>query len=90
VAWQSRSILPVWGLAVVGAVLVAALAGTAYLVWLPVVLAASVLLTFVVQLALQRKEGLVSRMLASIGGAFVLLLATGLVLALVHPVNIFA
>ncbi len=46
--------------------------------WLAVVLAIVVLLTFIIQLALPSKEGLVLRMAASIGGAAVLLaVATG-------------
>lgn len=46
--------------------------------WLAVVLAVVVLLTFIIQLALPTREGLVLRMAASIGGAAVLLaVATG-------------
>jgi hypothetical protein len=85
VSWELRSILPVWLAAVVGAVLVGVFAAAAAFTWLPVVMAGAILLTFVIQLALQRKEGLVSRVAASVGGAVVVLaVATG-VLWLVGP-----
>jgi hypothetical protein len=85
VSWELRSILPVWLAAVVGAVLVGIFAPGAAFTWLPVVMAGSVLLTFVIQLALQRKEGLVSRVAASVVGAVVVLaVATG-VLWLIGP-----
>lgn len=78
-SWELRSILPVWLGAVVGAVLVSVFAPEAAFTWLPVVMAGTVLLTFVIQLALQRKEGLVSRVAASVGGAVVVLaVATGI------------
>jgi hypothetical protein len=68
----------VWAVGLAGAVLVGIFAADAYLTWIPIVLAATLLLTFVIQLALQRKEGLVNRVIASIGGALVVLaVATG-------------
>ncbi len=82
-AWSLRSVVPVWVVALVGAVVVGVLAASASLTWLPIVLAVSVLVTMAIQLALQRKEGLVTRMMASIGGALVICaVATG-ILALV-------
>lgn len=67
-----------WAVGLAGAVLVGIFAADAYLTWIPIVLAATLLLTFVIQLALQRKEGLVNRVIASIGGALVVLaVATG-------------
>lgn len=82
---QWLSIIPVWIAAVVGALLVGLLTvGTDYFTWLPIVLAACVIGTFVIQLALQRIEGFVFRVMTSIAGAVVILgLATG-VLALVR------
>lgn len=73
------SIVPVWVVAIAGAVLVGTVARpTGIYPWLSIVLAVSVLLTFVIQLALPSKEGLVLRMAASIGGAVILLaVATG-------------
>jgi hypothetical protein len=82
-ALVSRTILPVWLTTLVLVVLVGVLAGAAYLTWLPLVLAAILLLTFVIQLILSRKEQLVTRMIFSIGGALVILLVATAVLALV-------
>jgi hypothetical protein len=75
----------VWLAALVGAVLVGVFAGNAFLTWIPVVAAGAVLLTFVIQLSLQRKEGLVNRMIASIGGSVAILAVATVVLILLHP-----
>jgi hypothetical protein len=75
----------VWVAALVGAVLVGAFAGERFLTWIPVVAAAVLLLTFVIQLSLQRKEGLVNRIIASVGGMLVILGAATVVLVLLHP-----
>jgi len=78
-AWSLRSVIPVWVLALLGAVAVGVFAASRSLTWIPIVLAASVLLTMAIQLALQRKEGLVTRMMASLGGALVICaVATGI------------
>lgn len=75
-----RSVIPVWVAAVVGALAVGVFAPFSPLVWIPVVMAASVLLTFAIQLGLARKEGLVERIIASLGGAVAILaLATLLI-----------
>ena len=73
------SIVPIWVVAIVGAVLVGTLSHTpASYGWLSIVLVVSVLLTFIVQLALPTKEGIVLRTATSIGGAaIVLAVATG-------------
>jgi hypothetical protein len=65
--------------AIVGAVLVGTLSHPSGIYgWLSIVLVVSVLLTFIIQLALPTKEGLVERTAASIGGAVILLaVATG-------------
>jgi hypothetical protein len=76
---------PVWLAALAGAALVVAFAGDRFLTWIPVVAAASVLLTFVIQLSLQRKEGLVDRMIASMGGVLVILAVTTVALILLRP-----
>lgn len=79
------SVIPVWVAAAAGAVVVGVAAGERYLDWLAVVLAGAVLLAFVIQLALQQREGLVTRLMASLAGAFaVLVVATGVLFAL-HP-----
>lgn len=82
---RSRSVPPVWLAALVGAALVAVFAGAQFLTWLPVVAAAAVLLTFVIQLSLQRKEGLVTRIIASVGGVLVILGLATVVLVLLYP-----
>jgi hypothetical protein len=75
-----RSVIPVWVAAALGAVAVGVFAPLAPLTWLPVVMAAAVLLTFTIQLSLARKEGLVERMMASFGGALaILVFATALI-----------
>jgi drug/metabolite transporter superfamily protein YnfA len=75
----------VWIAALVGAVLVGVFAGDRFLTWIPVVAAAALLLTFVIQLSLQRKEGLVTRISASFGGVLVILGVATVVLILLHP-----
>ena len=85
---RSRSVPPIWLAALAGAVLVGVFAGRDFLTWLPVVAAGSVLLTFAVQISLRRKEGLVDRIIASLGGMVVILaIATG-VLVLLHPASL--
>ena len=82
---MSRTILPVWLTTLAAAIVVGIVAGDAFLTWLPLVLAGVLLLTFAIQLALSRKEQLVTRMIFSIGGALVILVAATLVLAVIHP-----
>jgi hypothetical protein len=79
-----RSLLPVWLSAAVGAVVVAVAVGAAEAPrWFPLVLAACVVETFVIQLALPRKTGFVDRATGSVVGAvLVLAAATLLVLGL--------
>ncbi len=74
-----------WIAALLGAVAVGFFAGDRFLTWMPVVAAAAVLLTFVVQLVLQRKEGLVTRIIASVGGVLVILGVATIVLIVLHP-----
>jgi hypothetical protein len=87
-AWSLRSVVPVWVIALAGAIVVGVFASAATrtvsaLTWLPIVLAGSVLVTFAIQLALQRKEGLVIRMMASLGGALIICaVATGILVLL--------
>ena len=81
----SRTILPVWLTTLAAAIVVGIIAGDAFLTWMPLVLAGVVLLTFAIQLALSRKEELVTRMIFSIGGALVILVAATVVLAVIHP-----
>jgi hypothetical protein len=71
--------IPVWVVAIVGAVIVGmTVHGDRYLVWLPMVLGATVILTFCLQLATREKDGLVDRAMLSLAGSFVVLaIATG-------------
>jgi hypothetical protein len=69
-----RSVIPVWVLVAVGAVLVGL-----YVPkpddygWLVLVLFGGVVVTFVTQLGLDEKVGLVNRVMASLGGSVVIL-----------------
>ncbi len=67
--------LPVW-IAVVAALVIIAVVVPVNGWWalLPAIAAGAVLLTFVIQVSLQTKEGLVSRMLVTVTGVVVLLL----------------
>lgn len=82
--WQISSVLPVWLLSLVGAIVIAvALPRDQYLTWVAVVLAGAVILTFLIQLGLRRTEGFVVRAMASIGiSAVILAIASAVVLLL--------
>ncbi|MBX3092663.1 MAG: hypothetical protein KF801_09190 [Cryobacterium sp.] len=77
------TVVPVWALCVVAAVIIGiASPRDEYGVWLPIALAAAVLATFAIQLSTLTREGFVNRVMASVGGAVLILgVATG-VLAL--------
>jgi hypothetical protein len=73
------SVIPVWVIVVLGAVLVGLLFHRSPISWLPIVLYIGIMATFVIQLARTEKGGLVNRVMASIGGSVVILaIATGL------------
>lgn len=75
------SVTSVWFAALAGALAVALFTPAAqYFTWLPLVLALVVVLTFAIQLSLQNKVGLVSRIAMSLGGALVILMVTTLIL----------
>lgn len=80
---QLRTVIPVWGAVAIGAVLVGVLAAPRdYLQWLAIVLAGGCVLSFCIELALARKVGVVDRIMASVGGAIVILALATLVLSL--------
>ncbi|TAL46237.1 MAG: hypothetical protein EPN91_00700 [Salinibacterium sp.] len=84
-SWQWWSVLPVWVIALsaaigIGLAAPASKEGS----WIPIAFAGTVTLTFFIQLAIQRKEGLVLRAMASIGGSVLILAAATGILALVH------
>jgi hypothetical protein len=82
VTWQLVSIIPVWILGVVGAVIIGLSAPhNQYLIWLPIALAGCTIAAFAIQLAIQRKEGFVFRMMSSVSGAVIVLGVATAVLA---------
>jgi len=84
VTWKLQSILPIWALAALGAVLVGAFSAPDETnTWLAIVFAAVVLATFGVQLSLKKTEGFVTRAMSSIGGGLIILaVATGILFLL--------
>jgi hypothetical protein len=77
------TIVPVWLLTLAAAIVIGVLSPVpeAYL-WLPLALAGSVVVTFVLQLATSQKDGLVSRTMLSTCGSLVILAVATLVLEL--------
>lgn len=73
------SITPVWLLVALAAVLTLTLVPVdQHLLWLSLTMAVAIILTFGVQLTLDRKPGLGNRLMASFGGALLILaIATG-------------
>jgi hypothetical protein len=79
------SILPVWIVVIIGIALVVILEEpSGRFRWFSIVFAFSILLTFVLQLALSQKEGLVVRMTISVGGSVLLLAGATAVLLLAN------
>lgn len=79
-----RTVIPVWAAAVVAAVLIGTIASPdGYLDGVLIAMAGLVVLTFALQLALFEKDGLVDRMMVSVGGGILILAAATLVLSLV-------
>lgn len=83
-ASKLRTVIPIWGFAVVAAVAVGVFvpAGDA-IRWMPIAMAVTVLLTFVVQIVFVQQHGLVDRVMLSIGGAILILAAATGVLGIV-------
>ena len=82
--WQIWSVVPVWLAAAAAAVIIGlTTAPDAHVTWLGVALAAAVIVTFFIQLAIQRKEGFVVRAMASVTGAIVVLAIASGVFALI-------
>ena len=79
------SIVPVWILVALATVLVASTTeGREFFVWLPIVLGASIILTFCIQLSLRRKEGFNGRLTLSTAGALVIVAVGALILWLIR------
>ena len=81
---KTGTVLPVWAATAITAVIIGVMSPTdQYYTWLAVSLAAAVIVTFAVQLSTLTKVGFVDRVMASVGGAVLILgIATG-VLALI-------
>lgn len=79
------SIVPVWILVALATVTVAvATPGFDFFTWLPIVLGASIILTFCIQLSLRRKEGFNGRLTLSTAGALVIVAIGALILWLIR------
>ena len=75
-----------WVGPLVAVALIAVFARDQFLLWIPISMAAAVIASFAIQLGIQRKEGYVTRVMLSVGGAVVILaLATGVLVLVVGP-----
>ena len=75
------SIIPIWLLVIAASITVALVSpGFDFFTWLPIVLAAAVILTFCVQLGIRRKEGFNGRLALSTGGALVIVAVAAAIL----------
>lgn len=73
---QAASVIPVWLIALVGAIVIGVVSPRdEYFTWLGVVMAAAVIATFAFQLATGRPEGFVVRAMASISVSVLILAA---------------
>lgn len=76
-----RSVVPVWILTIIGVVVVGVfVSAPSYLVFLPVVLGAALVVTFGIQLIVPVRKGFVDRVSASLGGAVLILAVATVVL----------
>jgi uncharacterized membrane protein len=83
VTYNVASIVPVWLFAIVGSILVGILSPAGdYFTWVSVVFAVATIAAFGIQLFVPVQEGLVTRLMASIGGAVIILALATAVLAL--------
>lgn len=81
--WQLLSVLPVWVLTLAAAVVIGVTSAPEQrITWVGITFAAAVVASFIVQLAIQKKEGFVVRTMASIGVSLIILAITSGVLAL--------
>lgn len=81
--WRWGSIIPVWVLALAGAVLIGVTpAHERFWTWIPLAFGLSILATFAIQLATRTPEGFVHRAVVSILGSLAVFAAATLVLVL--------
>lgn len=79
-----KTVIPVWLSVAAAAVLVGLLTARGdYFGWLAIVMAAGIVLTFCIQLAIVEKEGLVTRVMVAMSGAIVILGVASLALSVV-------
>jgi hypothetical protein len=84
VTWQFLSVLPVWVLTAAAAVVIGLTSVPEQrLTWVGITFAGVVVASFIIQLAIQKKEGFVVRTMASIGVSLVILAITTGVFALI-------
>lgn len=82
--WLKWSVVPVWVLSLAGAIIIGVTAAPELRVtWLAITLAGAVVLTFVIQIAIQRKERFVARATASMVGALAIVAAATAIFALI-------
>lgn len=82
--WQFLSVLPVWVLTAAAAVVIGLTSVPEQrLTWVGITFAGVVVASFIIQLAIQKKEGFVVRTMASIGVSLVILAITTGVFALI-------
>ncbi len=80
--WQRYTPIIVWAGSLVAVVLIAVFVRDQFLLWIPISMAAAVIASFAIQLGIQRKEGYVTRVMLSVGGAVVIHALATLVLVL--------
>jgi hypothetical protein len=78
-SWQIASVVPVWIAATAAALLIGLVSVSGErITWLAITLAGGIMISFAIQIAIQRKDGFVVRATASITGVIVVLaVATG-------------
>jgi len=82
VTFKLNSIVPVWVAVLLGTIAVGLFSSRdEHFTWLAIVLAGGVILTFVAQLIVPVKEGLVLRVMTSIGGSVLILAVATALLA---------
>lgn len=73
-----------WLLSLIGAIVIGAVSSPDMRVtWLAITLAGAVVLTFIIQLAIQRKEGFVARATASMVGSLAVVAAATAIFAII-------
>ena len=79
------SIVSVWAVTAIGAVLVGVFESSAvYLGWLGITMAASILVAMCVQLGTQEKRGFVARLSTTVAGSFVVVAIATIALFFAH------